>query len=81
MNYTSWTFWILFALVIVRYWRLSHRHQNDLLLVASYFFYGVWDYRFLFFILISTSIDYISARMSDIRIYFRDLSNLTGGAS
>lgn len=59
VNYTSWTFWILFALVIVRYWRLSHRHQNDLLLVASYFFYGFWDYRFLFLILVSTSIDYI----------------------
>lgn len=59
MNYNSWTFWILFALLIVRYWRLSHRHQNDLLLVASYFFYGFWDYRFLFLILISTSIDYI----------------------
>ena len=59
MNYNSWTFWILFALVIVRYWRLSHRHQNDLLLVASYFFYGFSDCRFLFLVLISTNIDYI----------------------
>jgi len=59
VNYNSWTFWILFAVVIAPYWRLSHRRQNDLLLVASYFFYGFWDYRFLFLILISTSIDYI----------------------
>lgn len=59
MNYNSLTFWLLFGLVVVRYWRLSHRRQNDLLLVASYLFYGFWDYRFLFLILISTNIDYI----------------------
>src|SRR5437764_4405920 len=59
MNYNSWTFWLLFALVFVRYWQLSHRRQNQLLLVASYIFYGFWDYRFLFLILISTVIDFI----------------------
>ncbi len=31
-----------------------------MLLVASYFFYGCWDYRFLSLILISTVIDYVS---------------------
>ena len=41
------------------YWRLTHRPQNRLLLVASYVFYGFWDYRFLFLILISTVIDFI----------------------
>jgi alginate O-acetyltransferase complex protein AlgI len=59
MNYTSWVFWALFAVVFLPYWRLKHRHQNTLLLVASYLFYGFWDYRFLFLILISTVIDYI----------------------
>src|SRR5439155_16588442 len=59
MNYTSGIFWALFALVYARYWRLSHRGQNLLLLVASYVFYGFWDYRFLFLILISTVIDFI----------------------
>ena len=59
MNYNSWAFWLLFAAVFVPYWRLSHRGQNTLLLVASYVFYGFWDYRFLFLILISTVIDYI----------------------
>ncbi len=59
MNYNSWVFWVLFALVIVRYWRMSHRSQNALLHVASYVFYGFWDYRFLFLILISTVIDFI----------------------
>ena len=60
MNYNSWIFWGLFALVLLPYWRLAHRHQNTLLLVASYLFYGFWDYRFVFLILLSTTIDYVS---------------------
>ena len=34
--------------------------QNVLLLLASYFFYGLWDWRFLFLILASSLIDYIA---------------------
>ena len=59
MNYNSWLFWALFALVLLPYWRLAHRHQNTLLLASSYVFYGFWDYRFLFLILLSTTIDFI----------------------
>ncbi len=59
MNYNNWVFWILFAIVFLPYWRLKHRQQNMLLLVVSYAFYGSWDYRFLFLILISTVIDFI----------------------
>lgn len=32
--------------------------QNSFLLCASYFFYGWWDWRFLFLILLSTLVDY-----------------------
>jgi len=44
----------------VLYWLLSKnlREQNILLLLASYFFYGWWDYRFLALILFSSIIDY-----------------------
>src|SRR5712692_6484847 len=59
MNYNAWSFWLLFGCVILPYWRLTHRQQNRLLLAASYVFYGFWDYRFLFLILISTVIDFI----------------------
>src|SRR5438067_1139197 len=59
MNYNSWVFWVLFAIVFIPYWRLKHRQQNMLLLVVSYLFYGSWDYRFLFLILISTVLDFI----------------------
>ena len=59
MNYNDFRFWILFGLVYLLYWRCDRRRQNALLLVASYLFYGTWDYRFLFLILLSTIIDFI----------------------
>jgi D-alanyl-lipoteichoic acid acyltransferase DltB (MBOAT superfamily) len=34
--------------------------QNGLLLVASYFFYACWDWRFLFLLLFSTALDYFT---------------------
>lgn len=77
MNYNSWTFWLLFAVVIFRYWGLNHRRQNDLLLVASYAFYGFWDYRFLFLILISTVIDFIGGLgVAGVRLHSRRLRRL-----
>jgi D-alanyl-lipoteichoic acid acyltransferase DltB (MBOAT superfamily) len=59
VNYNNFRFWILFGMVYALYWRLGRRQQNALLLVASYAFYGAWDYRFLFLILVSTVIDFI----------------------
>lgn len=59
LNYNSLSFWLLFLAVILPYWRLDHKRQNWLLLAASYLFYGFWDYRFLFLVLISTVIDFI----------------------
>jgi len=59
VNYNNFRFWILFGLVFALYWRLDRRRQNTLLLIASYVFYGAWDYRFLFLVLLSTVIDFI----------------------
>ena len=36
--------------------------RNALLLVASYLFYGYWDWRFLSLIALSTAVDYVVAR-------------------
>jgi alginate O-acetyltransferase complex protein AlgI len=49
-------------LVVATYWRLGRRKQNIFLLVASYFFYGWWDYRFLLLMICSTTIDFFIAR-------------------
>jgi alginate O-acetyltransferase complex protein AlgI len=59
VNYNTWNFWLLFGAVIVVYWRLNHRRQNSLILVSSYVFYGFFDYRFLFLILLTTVVDYL----------------------
>lgn len=61
MLFNSFVFWIFFAIVIALYRVLPHHRQNQLLLVASYAFYGYWDYRYLSLILVSTVIDYFVA--------------------
>jgi D-alanyl-lipoteichoic acid acyltransferase DltB (MBOAT superfamily) len=59
MLFNSVKFAIFFTIVYSLYLILKHKGQNRLLLVASYVFYGAWDWRFLSLILISTVVDYI----------------------
>lgn len=59
MLFTDLIFWAFFAVVILAYLALPHRAQNRMLLIASYVFYGAWDWRFLSLILLSTVVDYI----------------------
>lgn len=56
--FNSFLFWAFFAVVWSVYLRLDHKNQNRLLLVASYLFYGAWDWRFLGLLGISTLMDY-----------------------
>lgn len=58
MYFNSFEFVLFFAIVYGLYVVLRHRQQNYLLLVASYFFYGWWDWRFLSLIVLSTLVDY-----------------------
>jgi alginate O-acetyltransferase complex protein AlgI len=53
---------IFLSLIVLVYWRLKLRQQNVLLLLASYFFYGWWDWRFLLLMIASTAIDFVIAR-------------------
>jgi alginate O-acetyltransferase complex protein AlgI len=61
MLFDSPVYFVFLALVVVAYWRLNWRAQNVLLLAASYFFYGWWDWRFLLLMVGSTAIDYVIA--------------------
>ncbi len=49
----------------------AHRSQNWLLLIASYYFYAAWDYRFVTLLAASTIVDYtcgrVLGRMTDRR--------------
>ena len=58
MFFNSFTFFIFLIVIFTCYSLLNHKSQNRLLLAASYFFYGAWDYRFLALILITTVTDY-----------------------
>lgn len=61
MLFNSFEFWVFLGIVLVLYRSLSHRWQNHMLLVASYIFYGFWDWRFLSLIFLSTFVDYWTA--------------------
>ncbi|MFC1510037.1 MBOAT family O-acyltransferase [Candidatus Omnitrophota bacterium] len=60
MLFNSFEFLCFFIVVYSLYVLLhkQHKWQNKLLLVASYVFYGSWDWRFLSLIVISTIVDY-----------------------
>ena len=61
MNFTSLEFSIFFAVFFVIYWFVLNNNlksQNILILVASYIFYGWWDWRFLSLIFISSLVDF-----------------------
>jgi alginate O-acetyltransferase complex protein AlgI len=58
MLFNSFIFLIFLAVVIPLYYAIPAKYRNWLLLIASYFFYGYWDYRFLSLIIISTLVDY-----------------------
>ena len=64
MLFNSIAFGLFLPVVFFIYWYVvknSLRLQNLFLLFASYFFYGFWDYRFLFLLIFSTLLDYYSA--------------------
>ncbi|GBE30100.1 peptidoglycan O-acetyltransferase [bacterium BMS3Bbin04] len=62
MLFNSLTFLIFLPTVFLLYWGLGSkrvRAQNVFLLVASYVFYGWWDWRFLSLIFLSSLVDYV----------------------
>ena len=68
MFFNSINFAIFLPIVFLLYWFVTKgnlRLQNILLLLASYFFYASWDWRFLFLLIFSTLLDYFTG----IKIY------------
>jgi alginate O-acetyltransferase complex protein AlgI len=61
MLFNSIDFAVFLPIVFILYWFVTQRSlrlQNILIVVASYVFYGWWDWRFLGLILLSTFVDY-----------------------
>lgn len=64
MLFNSLDFALFLPIVFILYWFVTKRClniQNLLIVVASYFFYACWDYRFLGLIILSTVIDFVVA--------------------
>ena len=65
MLFNSLDFALFLPIVFILYWFVTKKNlkaQNILIVVASYVFYGWWDYRFLSLILFSTLVDYAIGR-------------------
>ncbi len=86
MIFNSIAFIIFLPIVFIIYWSLRNKpliYQNLVLLIASYIFYGWWDWRFLSLIVFSTIIDFIigikisSSKTKKTRKYFLLISIIT----
>lgn len=61
MLFNSYEFLIFLPIVFLLYWfvaKNNSRIQNLIIILASYLFYGWWDWRFLLLIIFSTLIDF-----------------------
>lgn len=61
MLFNSLDFAIFLPIVFVLYWFVTNRSlklQNLFVVIASYVFYGWWNWRFLFLVVFSTLVDY-----------------------
>lgn len=62
MFFNSFEYLLFLPVVFIVYWFLLKKHlilQNVFILIASYVFYGWWDWRFLGLIAFSTGVDYV----------------------
>lgn len=65
MLFNSFNYLYFLPLVFITYWALSkfgRKKQNLFLLIASYFFYGLWDFRFLGLLFFSSIVDFYAAQ-------------------
>ena len=65
MLFNSLDFAVFLPIVFALYWFVTNHNlklQNALIVVASYVFYGWWDWRFLSLIIFSTLVDYSIGR-------------------
>lgn len=59
MLFNSLEFIVFFPLVVALYFALPHRLRWVLLLIASYYFYMCWNYKYVVLILITTLVNYL----------------------
>lgn len=63
MTFTTITFLLFYLIFFAMYWAVAGRSKNGrnlLIIVASYVFYGWWDWRFLILLILSSIIDFVN---------------------
>lgn len=63
MLFNSIQYLFFLPLIFILYWFVFNKtlkKQNTLLLLASYYFYACWDWRFLFLLIFSTFLDFFT---------------------
>lgn len=68
MFFNSLSFALFLPIVFFLYWLVFNKNkstQNAVLIIASYYFYSCWDWRFLFLLVFSTLLDYSSGIMME----------------
>ncbi len=66
MNFTSLVFLLFLAVVWSLYWIFPRRpHQNTLIVIASFVFYGYWDYRYAGLMLLTCTTGFIVALLME----------------
>ena len=78
MLFNSLEFLVFLPIVFVLYWFVFQKRewQNLLIVIASYVFYGWWDWRFLFLIAFTSVCSYYSGLLIE---YYRGRGNEEGG--
>lgn len=65
MLFNTFIFFIFLAVIIPIYYLLSKNWRKYFLILASYIFYGYWDWRFCSLLLISTVVDFYASKYMD----------------
>ena len=67
MLFNSYQFLFFLPIVFCLYWFVfkTRKWQNALIVVASYVFYGWWDWRFLILIALTSGFSYVSGRLME----------------
>ena len=66
MTFNSLQYALFLPAVLAIYWALRRRGQNVLLLIASYVFYGSFNWRFLGLLVLTTVTDYTVGRLLEV---------------
>lgn len=70
MLFNSLEYAVFLPIIFFSYWFVFNKNiklQNTFLLLAGYFFYGMWDWRFLFLLFLSSTVDFIvGLKMADM---------------